>query len=135
MYCGIFRLAKTDATKATLHFQLAVALQREGLSTKKDNFFTESCDEYRTALQLDSSLALAHYGLGASLAQLHQDEAARAEFKAFLDDDKDNPAVHPRAHRYADRIELARAKMALHSPWSHSTASTFPWTNLQARWC
>ncbi|HEV2486122.1 MAG TPA: redoxin domain-containing protein [Terracidiphilus sp.] len=105
-------LAQTDAAKAPLHFQLAVALQREGLSTKKDNYFTESCDEYRTALQLDSSLALAHYGLGASLAQLHQDDTARAEFKAFLDQDKDNPAAHPRAQRYADRIELARAKMA-----------------------
>ena len=106
------QLAQADATKATLHFQLAVALQREGLSTKKDNYFAASCDEYRTALQLDSSLTLAHYGLGASLAHLHQDDEARAEFKAFLDRDKVNPSAHPRAQRYADRIELARAKMA-----------------------
>ncbi len=105
-------LAQTDAAKSTLHFDLALALQREGLSTKKEKCFADSCDEYKMALQLNAKDTVAHYGLGVSLARLHQDDAARAEFKAFLDHDKDAPEVHARAARYAERVELARATMA-----------------------
>jgi thiol-disulfide isomerase/thioredoxin len=105
-------LAQTDAARATLHFQLGVALQREGLNTKKDTYFKEACDEFRAALQVDPGLAAAHYALGSALASLHQDDAARAEFETFLKQDKDNMDAHARAQRFAERVELARAKMA-----------------------
>jgi thiol-disulfide isomerase/thioredoxin len=50
--------------------------------------------------------------LGVSLAHLHQDDAARAEFNKFLDQDTSNPSFHERAARYVQRVELARARMA-----------------------
>ena len=104
--------ATTDADKVAAHFSLGVALQQLGIQGKKEQCFATSCDEFKTVLQLDPSYTTAHYGLGTSLARLHQDDAARAEFSAFLDKDKQTPALHERAARYLQRIDLARARMA-----------------------
>jgi len=107
--------ASTDAARATLHFQLGMALEREGMAAKGDKqraFFEKSLDEYHTVLSLDPSAVESHYGIGIDLAYLHQDDAARTEFRAFLDEDKGNDTVHARAARFLDRIDLARARMA-----------------------
>jgi thiol-disulfide isomerase/thioredoxin len=112
-------LAATDPDRAELHFRLALVLQRRGIKEKKDELFAESCDELKTALALDPQYYRLHYLMGISLAWLHQDDAARSEFNAFLSQDKDDPSLHERAHRYADRIELARSRMA--PPFSATT--------------
>ena len=104
--------AQTDKDKATAHYRLGAVLRLEGTREKKDALFSESCDEFKTALQLDSPFPEAHLGLGISLAHLHQDDAARAEFKTYLDEDKGNSAVRQRAARFIERVELARATMA-----------------------
>lgn len=114
-----FSIASTDAAKAKLHFQLGLLLQREGLDSKKVSDFRQSCDELRSTLKLDPDAAAVHYGMGLSLAHLSEDDAARAEFKAFLDRDVDAPEMHARARRFVERIELARAKMA--PPFSLTT--------------
>ena len=112
-------MTMTDAAKATLHFQLGSVLEREGQASKKDSYFTESCNEFRAALQLDPSISAAHYGLGMSLANLHQDDAARAEFKTFVDKEKGESQMQQRAKRFVERVELARARMA--PPYSVTT--------------
>lgn len=104
--------AATDAEKSVAHYRLGTALQREGIAARKDKFFDESVEEFKTTLQLVPQNAVAHFSLGVSLAYLHQDDAARAEFKAFLADDKANKAAQERVRRYLDRIELARSRMA-----------------------
>jgi len=104
--------AKNDSEKAVLHFELGQALLQWGIQSKKDKSFTASVDEYRSALQLDPKLSTVHYYLGSSLAYLHQDEEAKAEFSLFLAHDHANPDMHRRAIRYVERIELARARMA-----------------------
>jgi thiol-disulfide isomerase/thioredoxin len=109
------RLEPSDVTKATLHFELGIALQREGIGEKgekRDTCLNQSCEEFKTALQLDPKSAALHFPLGVSLSYLHQDDAARAEFSTFLAQDRENPVLHERAQRYVDRIELARARMA-----------------------
>jgi thiol-disulfide isomerase/thioredoxin len=105
-------LAQTDAEKATIHYRMGAVLRLEGSKEKKDALFTQSCDEFKTAIQLDPSFPEAHLGLGMSLAQLHQDDAARAEFRTFLDQYKQNTAIRQRAARFVERIDLARATMA-----------------------
>jgi len=105
-------MAQTDADRAAIHFRLAMAMQREGEAEKKDRCFNESSDEFRTALSLNPNFPLAHYGLGVSLAHLHQDDSARGEFKAFLDGDKSDSPIRERAERYFERVDLARARMA-----------------------
>ena len=49
---------------------------------------------------------------GLDLAYLHQDDAARGEFRAFLDGDKNDEAADARAARFLNRLELARSRMA-----------------------
>jgi thiol-disulfide isomerase/thioredoxin len=105
-------LAQTDPEKVAVHFELAMALQAQGIKEKKDKFYPESSDEFKSALQINPKFARAHYHYGVTLAYLHQDDAARAEFSAFLDQDHMNPTLHPRAERFVDHIELARATMA-----------------------
>jgi thiol-disulfide isomerase/thioredoxin len=112
-------LAQTDEEKAVIHYHLAAALQWQGINNKKDKCLSESCDEFKAAFELEPRLTAARYGNGVSLAHLHQDDAARAEFAAFLDRDRSNPDMHERAERYVERIELARAKMA--PPFSITT--------------
>jgi thiol-disulfide isomerase/thioredoxin len=111
--------AETDQQKAAAHFEIAIALQRQGINTKKDQCFSASCDEFKAAMAAAPGLEEAHYSMGISLAHLHQDDAARQEFAAFLDKDKKSPDMHDRAERYRDRVELARAIMA--PPFSLTT--------------
>lgn len=111
--------AGTETERASVHYLLALALQDEGIHEKRDKCFSESCDEFKTALELEPRLAMTHFGYGVSLAHLHQDDAARGEFAAFLSEDKKSSDLHGRAQRYMERIELARAKMA--PPFSLTT--------------
>jgi thiol-disulfide isomerase/thioredoxin len=112
-------IAQTDTEKAAIHFALAMTLQEQGIQEKKDKYFPESSDEFKAAMQIDPKFARAHYHLGVTLSYLHQDDAARAEFTAFLDQDRMNSALHPRAERFVKRVELARATMA--PPFSLTT--------------
>jgi len=105
-------ISATDTDKGLNHYRLAVALQRQGICDKKDKCFNESCGEFKTACELEPHLFEAHFAYGVSLAHLHQDDAARAEFEAFLDQDRTNSSLHSRAERFVERMELARAKMA-----------------------
>ncbi|MGA2653207.1 MAG: redoxin domain-containing protein [Terracidiphilus sp.] len=112
-------LAQTDTEKAAVHFRLAMALQEQGIKDKKIERIQESAGEFKTALQLDPRMARTHYHYGVTLAYLQQDDAARAQFSAFLDEDRKNPNLHERAERFVDHIELARAPMA--PPFSATT--------------
>ena len=105
-------LAQTDAGRAAAHLRLRVALQRRGIDEKKAPLFSQSCDEFKAALSLDPSFAVAHFALGTSLSHLHQDDAARAEFNALLALAGTDSSLRERAARYAERPELARARMA-----------------------
>jgi thiol-disulfide isomerase/thioredoxin len=105
-------LAGNDRDRSTLHFNLGVALQREGIAGKKDDCLSESCNEFKTALTLDPQQASAIYGMGVSLARLHQDDAARAEFADYLSLHAGPPDLLQRAALYVKNVELARARMA-----------------------
>jgi thiol-disulfide isomerase/thioredoxin len=111
--------AQSDKERGEVEFRLAMALQEQGIKEKKDKCIAESADDFKAAIEHDPKLARAHYHYGVTLARLHQDDAARAEFAAFLDQDRKNPTLHPRAERFVDRIELARATMA--PPFSLTT--------------
>jgi len=105
-------IADSDEEKGNVHFRLAMCLQEQGIKEKKEQFIEESSGEFKTALQLDPELHSALYHWGITLARLHQDDAARAQFSEFLDEDRKNPSLHERAERFLDRIDLARATMA-----------------------
>jgi thiol-disulfide isomerase/thioredoxin len=104
--------ATTPLDQATGHMQLGLALQKQGITEKKDKCFEESCSEFKAVIDAMPKYAMVHYSLGVSLARLHQDDAAKQEFSAFLDQDKGNAALHERVSRYMENINLARATMA-----------------------
>jgi thiol-disulfide isomerase/thioredoxin len=101
-----------DSQRAHAYLYLATALQTDGIQNKKDKSLQESAEEFKAALDLNPKLIAAHYQYGVTLARLHQDDAARAEFTTFLDRDRNHAIFHPRAERFLENIELARAKMA-----------------------
>jgi thiol-disulfide isomerase/thioredoxin len=105
-------MAQNDQDRMEGHFRLGIALQREGADEKKEQLLSQSCDEFKTVLSLEPSFAGAHFALGTSLSYLHQDDAARAEFNAFLAQAEADSSLRERAARYAEHPELARARMA-----------------------
>ena len=105
-------LAQSDADKAMIHSMLGEALQMQGINHKNSKYLMASCDEYKAALALDIHAPLIHFGYGVSLAHLHRDDEARAEFRAFLEQDQKNPFLHRRTEKYLERIELARFPIA-----------------------
>lgn len=108
-------MASTDTARAALHLRLGTALQVQAQRAKGDkqrDLLSKSCDEYRTALSLDPSAVESHVGIGVDLAWLHQDDAARAEFRTFLHQDKNDSVTRARVTRYVDRVDLARSRMA-----------------------
>ena len=112
-------IASTDVERAATHYRIAIALQQQGINDKKEKCFDESSGEFKTALQLEPKFTTIHCAMGVSLAHMHQDNAARAEFSNFLATDTVTPDVHERAQRYIDRVNLARARMA--PPFSITT--------------
>jgi peroxiredoxin len=97
---------------AVAQYQLAVVLNAEGLQKKKDEFFTRAHDEIAKALAADSAFPEALFLDGRVLAELQQDDAAKARFEELV---KMQPGDNPdkqRALRYINRPELARARLA-----------------------
>jgi peroxiredoxin len=107
-------VAEAQNTKeaAVAHYQLALVLVDEGSQKHKDEIFTRAHDELTKALAAYANFPDALFLDGRVLANLQQDDAAKARFEQFA---KAMPADDPngqRAQRYIRRPELARARMA-----------------------
>jgi thiol-disulfide isomerase/thioredoxin len=104
--------AQGERDTAIAHYQFAVVLMDEGLQKHKNEFFAHSHEEITKALAAYANFPDALFLDGRALAQLLQDDAAKARFQQFV---KMRPAEDPdrqRALRYISRPELARARMA-----------------------
>ena len=103
----------TDAREVAMaHFQSGAVLISEGLQRHKDECFARAHDEETKAPAAYFNFPDAVTLDGRALAQLKQDDAAKARFEQFT---KLRPAEDPerqRALRYIARPELARARMA-----------------------
>jgi len=104
--------AQSEKETALAHQQFAVVLMDEGLRKHKDEFFSRAHEESTKALAAYANFPDAVLLDGKALAQLRQDDAAKARFEQYV---KMKPAEDPnrqRALRYISRPELARARMA-----------------------
>jgi thiol-disulfide isomerase/thioredoxin len=104
--------AKTPKEQADAHYICGVSLLRSGIVDHKQKNFIESDQEFKTALSLSSSELPALYFDGMALAHLQQDDAAKARFDAYMQSADRTGVDYARAQRYANRPELARARMA-----------------------
>ena len=104
--------AQGERETAIAHYQFGVVLMNEGLEKHKEEIFTHAHDELSKAVGINSNFPDALFWDGKTLAQLSQDDAAKARFEQYV---KMQPTDDPnaqRALRYISRPELARARMA-----------------------
>jgi thiol-disulfide isomerase/thioredoxin len=111
--------AKTTRDQAISHYQFALVLTQEGLTKRKDEYFSRAHDEISKALAAYANFPDAIFLDGRALANLHQDDAAKAQFEQYLKLHTDDTPDRQRALRYVARPELARARMA--PPFAVST--------------
>ncbi|HEY2820310.1 MAG TPA: TlpA disulfide reductase family protein [Candidatus Acidoferrum sp.] len=97
---------------AISHYQMASVLMAEGFETHKNQCFTRAHDEITAALTAFSNFPDARFLDGKALAQLHQDDAAKAQFQQFAKTRPENNVDRQRAERFIGNIDLARARMA-----------------------
>lgn len=104
--------AKLETDTAMAHFQFGSVLMLEGLQKHKDEFFSRAHDKITKALAAHSSFPAAIYLDGRVLANLRQDEEAKARFAQYVKTKAADDPDRQRALRYISRPELARARMA-----------------------
>jgi len=104
--------AKGDKGTALAHYQFAIVLMDEGLQKHKEELFTRTHDEIAKALAAYANFPDALYLDGRALANLRQDDAAKARFEEYVKTKEGNDPNRQRAMRYIGRPELARARMA-----------------------
>lgn len=103
----------TDAKEVAMaHFQSGAVFISEGLQRHKDECFARAHDEETKALAAYSNFPDAVMLDGRALAQLKQDDAAKARFEQFTKLRPAEDTERQRALRYIARPELARARMA-----------------------
>jgi len=104
--------AKGDRATALAHYEYGVILVREAIQKHKEELYNRAHDEFTKALAAFSGFPDALFQDGKVLAQLHQDDAAKARFEGFAKLEKPDDPNHQRALRYISNAELARARMA-----------------------
>jgi thiol-disulfide isomerase/thioredoxin len=104
--------AKTPVSTATGHFYRGLGEVREGMSQHKQPLFTAADEDLQAALAVSPNSGMVLYADGLALANLNQDDAARARFQAYLKTTKPGSVEARRAFRYVSEPQLARARMA-----------------------
>jgi len=104
--------AKNPQALALAHDGRAAVLMREAATKNKDEIYAEADKEYKAALAVYSNFPEAVYGDGLALAHMKQDDAAKARFEDFVSMTKQDSPLRQRAQLYAERPEMARARMA-----------------------
>jgi len=104
--------AKQSKEIAVAHYEFGMVLMHEGLDKKKDEFFSREHDEMVKALAASPNFPQALLSDGRALARMKQDDAAKAQFKRFVELAAADDPERQRALRYIDDPELARARMA-----------------------
>ncbi len=104
--------AQGPRNMALAHYQFGALLTHEGMEMHKDELFTRAHEEMLKALAVGLKFPSAVYADGLVLAQLKQDDAAKARFEDFVKLQPDNDPDRQRALRYIGEPNLARARMA-----------------------
>lgn len=104
---------------AMAHFQCAQVLLVEASQKHKEDLYARAHDEAAKAAAAYSNFPDAVFLDGKALANLHQDDAAKAKFEQFVKMRPADSPDHQRALRFVSQPDLARARMA--PPFSVTT--------------
>ncbi len=108
----LLALATTPQEQAKAHEQRASVLIEMGKAKKKQECFAEGEKESEAALQAKPNDLTALYYKGVCLADQAQDDAAKQVFSLLAAKVRPGSLDYGRISRYAERPELARARMA-----------------------
>ena len=97
---------------ALAHYEYGAILAREAAMKHKEELYNRAHDEFGKALAAVPQFPDALFQDGKALAQLHQDDAAKARFEQYAKMQKPDDPNHQRALRYISDLNLARARMA-----------------------
>lgn len=115
----IMAAAHDPKDEAQAHYQLGSVLLAEARDKRKDDIFNRAHEEMAKALQAYANFPDAIYDDGLALAQLKQDDDAKARFEQYARMRPESDPNRQRALRYVSQPELARARMA--PPFAIST--------------
>jgi thiol-disulfide isomerase/thioredoxin len=104
--------AQTPSATAAAHAYRGISEVREGMLEHKPALFTAANDDLQVALNASPHSGLVLFSDGLALANLSQDEAARARFQSYLALAKPDSIEGRRAARYVSEPGLARQRMA-----------------------
>ncbi len=104
--------AQGDRATAIAHFEYGVILFQEGMLKHKEEYYPRAHDEFVKAVAAYPGFPDALFQDGKTLAQMHQDDAAKARFEQYVKLQKPDDPNHQRALRYISNPDLARARMA-----------------------
>jgi thiol-disulfide isomerase/thioredoxin len=104
--------AQGDKAMAMAHYQLALVLFSEGQQKHKPEAFSRAHEEAAKAIAAVANFPSAVLLDGKILAQLKQDDAAKAQFQQYVKMRTTDDPDRQRALRYIDNPELARARLA-----------------------
>jgi len=109
---AIFTHVTNPRDKAQAQIMLGRACLAEGIYGKHSEPMESADAAFQAALQLQPGNTDCLYQDGTALAYLKRDDAAKARFLEFLKVASQSDVDYPRAQRFAERPELARARMA-----------------------
>jgi thiol-disulfide isomerase/thioredoxin len=98
--------------QAIAHHYLGMALMNEGINNHQDNLLTRAHDEFTKALSLYPPLADAVFADGKTLAYLHKDDEAKAQFEKFIAIASMGDIRKQQALLFTRKPELAREQLA-----------------------
>lgn len=112
--------ARDNKETALGHYQYAQVLLVEASQKHKEDVYTHAHEEAAKAVASYSNFPEAILLDGKALANLRQDDAAKAQFERFLKMRSPDSPDYRRAQRFISQPELARARMA--PPFAVTTA-------------
>src|SRR5580698_9359054 len=92
--------AQGDRATAIAHFEYGVILFQEGMLKHKEDYYPRAHDEFVKAVAAFPGFPDALFQDGKTLAQMHQDDAAKARFEQYVKLQKPDDPNHQRALRY-----------------------------------
>jgi thiol-disulfide isomerase/thioredoxin len=104
--------ARGEKSAALAHFEVGIVLLNEGRDKHRDELFTRAHDEFSKSLAAFRNFPEALLADGKALAQLKQDEPAKAQFEKYVQLKPVGEPERQRALRYIAEPDLARARMA-----------------------
>jgi thiol-disulfide isomerase/thioredoxin len=104
--------AKTPYEMATARAYRGIAELKQGQIDHKQSQYAAADQDFQAALKVSPNSSAVLFSEGMALANLQQDDAARASFQAYLKLTKADSVEGRRAARYVMEPQLARQRMA-----------------------